>query len=364
MNTPAIVWEGPLSGQEVARQLIEAFFGSQARPGLSEEALRAEVLRVAIWEQSVLTQPQSLESACVSTQKVLRRARFFWQPLFSALEKADSSEETLVEDGLSRRTLESLAEQGDLLSLGNGQWLPAPLRLVPLFRDRYLLVGGIPASLLARDIFQNLRLHGSFRQLDANLAQKYSPFDGFVDPWQFQAQKSWLGDPPPSFEALIDQFRAISLLPQMTQYAAEAYVPLPGRSQSRRWRPLDKVQRDGRYLLRSQKPWGQRFYSIGSVENGQVVMQSQFLESWDIRRLCYALDDEARAPTQANWNRRDGVLTLHSELPARERRRLALLGTLQTNGTDLYYPRLWRISPRYEQDTKKLLGELSIAIQE
>ncbi len=361
----AIAWEGPLSTREVAWQLTEALVGAQSQSReLSEEVLRAEVLRVAIWEQSVLTQPHSLEQATVSTQRLLRRARFLWQPILSDFNKMKSSEGTFAEDGLSRQTLESLAEQGDLLSLEKGRWLPAPLRLVPLSQDRYLLVGGIPASLLARTIFQKLYLHGSFRQLDASLAQKHLPFDGSAEPWQFQTQESWLGDSPLSFDELLRRFLEVPLLPQTTQYNTEVYIPLFGKPQSNRWLPLDRISERGRYLLRSQKRWGQRFYTIGYIENGQIKEQSQDLESWDVRRLCYALDDNAQAPTCVKWNRRDGVLTLYSELPGRERKRLALLGTLQANGTNLYYPRLWRIQPRYEQNMKKVLRDIAIVIHE
>src|SRR5579883_2651209 len=139
-----VIWEGPLTKQAVAQQLTKALFGAMIQPALPEEALRAEVLRVAIWEQCVLDQQRFLAGTGVSTQKVLRRARFLWEPLSPDFKKEDLSDEALVGDGLSQRALESLAEQGDLLSLPRGQWLPSPLRLVPISSKRYLLVGGVP----------------------------------------------------------------------------------------------------------------------------------------------------------------------------------------------------------------------------
>jgi hypothetical protein len=361
-NVSALIWEGPLTKQAVARQLTKALFGSMIQPALPEEALRAEVLRVAIWEQCVLDQQRPLAGTGVSTQKVLRRARFLWEPLSPDFKKEDLSDEALVGNRLSRRVLESLAEQGDLLSLPGGQWLPSPLRLVPISSKRYLLVGGVPGSLLASSIFQQLHLHGSFRQLDAGLIQRCPPFDGSSESWQFQTRESWLGAPPLSFKALLQQFREIELLQQTTQYTAEVYVASLDKPQRQRWQSLDKVQEDGRYLLRSQKPWGQRFYTIGYIENRRIRKQSHILESWDIRRLCYALDDEAGRPTRAIWNKRKGILTLESELPARERKHLAILGILQTNCTRHYYPRIWRILPHYECSVQNILDKLSIEV--
>lgn len=362
MNTP-ITWEGPLARHEVVQHLTQELCGFSTQSGWSEESLRAEILRVALWEQSVLSRPPSLAEARVSTQRILRRARSLWQPLAPDFSRHDLSDKTFVEETLSRRTLESLAEQGDFLALPKGQWLPAPLRLVPIYRGRYLLVGGLPASLLSTDILQHLIWHDALRQLDAELVQQHPPFDENRGQWQFQTQESWLGAPTPSFRALLRQFQEIALSQQTTQYTAEVYIAKPDTPQRRRWLPLEKIHRAGRYLLRSQKPWGERFYTIGQIENGRILQQSQLLESWDIRRLCYALDDQAQAPTRANWNERTGVLTLQSVLPARERKLLTAMGNLLPNGTTYYYPRLWDISLRYEQDIQKMLRDLSIEIQ-
>jgi hypothetical protein len=367
MDVSAITWEGPLSIQEVAQQLIKTLFGPLIKQVPPEEALRGEVLRVAIWEQSVLSQQQSITDARVSTQRVLSRARFLWKPISTALKKRDSSSELHVEDELSRRALDDLAEQGDLLSLSGGQWLPAPLRLVPASLDRYLLVGGLPSSFLSYKILQELHLHGSFRQIETSLIQKYPTFDGLAGHWQFQTQESWLGAPVLTPKELLQKFQAEELLPvvqQVTPQNIEVYVASLDKPQGLRWQPPENVHKNGRYLLRSQTPWGQRFYTIGQFENQRIKRQSQIMESWDIRRLCYALDVEAHMPTRVAWNKQQGILILRSELPVRERKRLAALGSLQTNGADYgYYPRIWHISPHYEPEVQNILKELAIVIQ-
>jgi len=367
METHAITWEGPLSTQEVAAELIKALFGPLAKQA-SLEALRAEVLRIAVWEPNILSQPSPIADARISTQRVLSRARSLWKPLSEALspvsKNTDSSSKSLAEDELSRRALDDLAGQGDLLPLSEGQWLPAPLRLVPISSERYLLVGGLPSSLLADKILQELHLHGSFRQIETSLIQKYPTFDGVAGHWQFQTQESWLGTPSPMLKELSQKFQEEDLLPvvqQTTPQNVEVYVASLDKPQGLRWQSPENVSRSGRYLLRSQTPWGQRFYTIGQLENSQIKKQSHVLETWDIRRLCYALDAEAHTPTRVIWNKSQGVLTLRSELPVRERKRLATLGSLQANGTS-YYPRIWHIPPRYEQEVQKILVELTITI--
>ena len=157
---------------------------------------------------------------------------------------------------------------------------------------------------------------------------------------------------------LLHQFHKRDLLDVASHSSpldSEAYVPSLNKPQALRWRSLHQVDRDGRYLLKSRNLWGQHFYTIAEVEHHRLKRQSQVLESFDIRRLCYALDSEADAPTTATWNRYQGILTLYSELPARERKRLATLGTLQKNRTGRYYPRIWYIFPQHEQEIQDIL---------
>ena len=75
--------------------------------------------------------------AAISTQKILNRARILLEPfVVSRLQTSSSSDcadkQISEDDDLDRQFLDELAEQGDLLSLAGGRWLPAPLRLVPI----------------------------------------------------------------------------------------------------------------------------------------------------------------------------------------------------------------------------------------
>lgn len=365
-------WEGPLPLHKVATQLKASLFGPIEKQATSE-ALRSEVIRVALWEQSVLSQPRTASNATITTQQLLSRARILWTPLHTAMQQqvtsrqgADSEqyEQQPEEEELNRQTLDALAEQGDLLALPQGRWLPAPLRLVPITSELYLLVGAIPSSLLPSPVFQSLHLHGSFRRVERRVIQAVSTFDEH-ECWQFQTQQSWLGTPPPKQAELLERFRDTELCPvdqQSSTEKLEAYMASINKPQGLRWRPSIHIPKDGRYLLKNQTPWGTIIYSIGEIQSHQITKQSQMQESLDIRRLCYALDSDAQVPTRARWNREQGILALKSELPAHERKYLATLGHLQKNN-EFYYPRIWEIAAQHETEIKDLLSHLGVDIE-
>ena len=112
-----------------------------------------------------------------------------------------------------RQALEVLAEQGDLLALPQGHWLPAPLRLVPATAQRYLVVGGIPSSLLPKSYFSTLRLHESFRQVETHIIQANPFVDKENRRWQFQTLEHWLGPSPTDFQELLHHFQHSELAP-------------------------------------------------------------------------------------------------------------------------------------------------------
>ena len=294
------VREGPLPLQKVATQLKATLFGPIEKQVMSE-ALRAKVIRVALWEQSVLCQPHTISYASTTTLQLLNRARMLWTPLHATMQQVTSSqsadsedrEQQPEEEELNRQTLDTLAEQGDLLALPQGHWLPTPLRLVPITSALYLLVGTIPSSLLPSPVLQSLDLHGSFRRVERRVIQTVSHFDEH-ECWQFQTRESWLGASPPEQAELLKSFRDAELCPvaqQGSTESIEAYVASIDKPQGLRWRSFTHIPKDGRYLLRDRTPWGKIFYSIGEIQKYHIIGQSQGV-SLDIRRLCYALDSE------------------------------------------------------------------------
>ena len=162
METHSLTWEGPLPIDRVASQLKKMLFGPVAEQA-SQEALRVEVVRVALWERSVLSQPATISDAAISTQKILNRARILLEPFVVSRPQTSSSpvcadQHISEDDNMNRLFLDELAKQGDLLSLAGGRWLPAPFRLVPITSEFYLLVGGMPSGLLTELVLENLHL--------------------------------------------------------------------------------------------------------------------------------------------------------------------------------------------------------------
>jgi hypothetical protein len=352
-----------------AKRISEDLLGPLAS-NASPEALSAEIIRVALWTQSTGWQAPSLSEASVTTQQILKLARAIWRPVAStddtdAAKKNASLDSDTKESGqMNREILEDLAENGDLLELSGGRWLPAPLRLVRVSPTRHLLVAGMPTRLLLSGHLNILQLHGSFRYV-AN-SPNSSLLQAAGIPVQWQSLESWLG-PAQTLEELARLFEEQNLLAVSRQNTSdtslEAYDASINTPQYSRWRSLDHIVRDGRYLLRTSTPWGLNHYTIGFITKRRLAQQSGELYQVDIRRLCYALDHRAGKPTIAQWDQRRSLLTLHSELPGRERKFLSTIGMLIENKDGKYYPRAWLITQDADH-VFSMLKDLGITIKQ
>jgi hypothetical protein len=349
MSAENAFWVGPIPLDIVEQQVKAILFGA-ARSRASAEALHAEAIRLAVWSQTYTRQEAALAQNAVSTRRVLKAARMY-------LIRSNQDEQESV---LERNMLDSLADQGDLYAFPGGYWLPAPLRLVPITNRHFLLVGGLPTHLLPPTLLESMEFHGSFRRFEGSLVPHTLPISNAMLKWQYQSLANWLGPSPPTMRDLIQLFHSTELLPvEHHHQTLEAYVASSHPWQELRWQTLDHV-RDGRYLLRTSPQFGTREYTIGIVRNHQIFQQSSPLRSIEIRRLCYALDEEAHVLTSVEWDRDKGSLVLRSELPARERKFLASIGQLQVP-TDKYYPRSWiNISPQFHDDVENMLSLLAV----
>ncbi len=349
MAVRSSIWEVCISSAPVVAQQIKETLLRSCADQASQEALSAEAIRVALWVQSVYRRTSSCSDATMTTRNLLELARAIWTPITAALQRSSaiaqekSSGEPEVGMEMGRDLLDTIAEQGDIFALRGGYWLPAPLRLVPLTQTHCLLVGGMPTHLLPDTLLHTLRLHGSFRHVESSMLSELQPDLQYTTLWQFQSLARWLGPSPPTLEDLARLFSALELLPVNLQndssLSFEAYAAYIDKPQHLRWQPLDHVP-EGRYLLRTNTPWGIQRYSVGYISNRQLTKQSVELLHTDIRRLCYALDRKAGKPTSVKWDAKRGELILNSEFPGRERKLLSSLGFLQEN-KDSYYPRRW-----------------------
>ncbi len=344
-------WElGISSAPVVAKRLKEDLVGPHANQA-SPEALSAEVIRVTLWVLCTRRQTASFAEASVTTRGLLELARAIWGPIGDdyreghAARDPEHDSEPERNGALSRELLDTLAEQGDMLSLSGGRWLPTPLRFVPVTPAHHLLVGGMPTHLLPDVALRALRLHGSFRHVKGGAISSLQQISG-TTVRQFQSLESWLG-PSQKLEELLrlfDQYELQTVVhQQVSDSSLEAYDTSIDEFQLLRWQALNQID-NGRYLLRASTPWGTHQYSIGFISNRKLIQQSAGIWQTDIRRLCYALDRRAGKPTRVRWNGKQRELLLHSELPGRERKFLALVGTLLENADENYYPRRWIIS--------------------
>jgi|SRR5579875_2561912 len=361
------VWQGPLPSTEIASQLRHILLGPQGEKA-SHQALQAEAVRIAIWSLNTSRQQGCIPKTGMSTQQVLHQTRRLLDTIFntnqsSIIAEADTTNEKPPQE-VERDMLDNLEDQGDLFSLAGGYWLPAPGRLVPLAEKQYLLVGGMPTSMLS-ELHSSLHLHGSFRHIRLDSRTDTPPTTKSLGTWQFQNLSNWLGPAPATLQQLINDFRAHLLQPvsspQAVSHVMEAYVTQTNQPQAVRWQKLERVT-DGRYLLRTQPMWGKREYSIGHVQNHLLTKQSETLHFMDIRRLCYALDYYSNTPTSVEWLPSQGRLTLHSELPVYERKYLASIAVLYTP-QEQYYPRIWtQIAQQHHQKVEKMLRDLGLKI--
>jgi hypothetical protein len=367
MSVQLLSWEGPLEPAHIASRLTAMLFGRRPER-IAPDALRAELLRAALWEFSVVRPSGAMLEATATTHQVLGRARALWEPLEGTLWTAPphqpDGEALLVEegnDGLNRAFLDMLAEDGDALTLGRGRWLPAPLRLVPLSDTLYVLVGGLPTALLPEPLRQDLRFHGHFRQI-ARGAISATPAPHQDDHWQFQTQESWLGTLPPPGPELVEQFARQELTPVLRNDSPslEAYVARLDQPLQWRWRSLEQVP-DGRYLLRNTGSWGQGRYSIGEVRGHTLLKQGQVPPFIELRRLLHALATAAGAPARARWEHNGTILSLSSALPARERKKLAVLASPQEGLA--YAPYRWSVETQHHREVWTLLTALGMRVQ-
>jgi hypothetical protein len=349
MQVRNTTWEVSISSASVvAKRIKEDLLGSHAAQA-SQESLSAEVMRVSLWAQCAYQHDIPVSDAGISTRRLLKSARAIWRPIAAfhqgnidwGEELHDNDTEETVR--LGRTSLEILAGQGDMLELSGGRWLPAPLRFVSITSKQRLLVGGMPTRLLPPLMQRTLSLHGNFRYVDGAVDTSFTQGTAFHIPWQ--SLENWLGQTQ-ALEELVRYFEEIELLPVSHQHvfdtSLEAYNASLNTSQYSRWQSLNRLK-DGHYLLRSSTSWGINRYTIGTVNNYQLTQQSAELQHTEIRRLCYALDQQAGVPTKARWIQRRNLLVLHSELPGRERKFLSTLGTLIENDNGNYYPRQWVI---------------------
>lgn len=264
-----------------------------------------------------------------------------------------------------RRTLDALAEVGDVLELDRGHWSPTSPRIVDLGTEsaERLLIGGVPTSALPEPLRREVAHRGTLRfvrgtELERTLTVDVTPL------------AEWIGAPQLSLRDWGRALLATPLAPYaepsegapMEIYAPAAPAAKRSRNQSTRWSDVVGVA-DGRYLARRRRVYGGAEYRIVDVRDGVVVASCNALMPGEGRRLMYACDALAGRQVDATLRAEDDVLslTLWSEVPSPERRFLTIAGTV-SGPERAYYPRTWRFQRRWKDQVRRHLEALEIRV--
>lgn len=261
-----------------------------------------------------------------------------------------------------RNILDELADTGDLVSLANGRWLPAPLHAVQLGTgdDVRLLIGGFPSSLVPESLRRLIQHHGTFRRVVGNQFERELEL-------RLESFESWVGEVPEdllawtnsAMNSTYEGFREANDGSKFIFYAPT--LARRGALQTKRWVSTPE-KLAGRYLGRRELTFGIRQYRAVEVANGRVVSVAlPRLGCGDIRRLMYGLDAAAGNPVQirTEFTAKEFVVILHSEIPRAERRFFAALGTLSVP-PGKYYPRTWRFPAQYTAEVTRRLSALKV----
>ena len=306
------------------------------------------LLRSCIWSLSSAARP-------VHVLRVLNLVLTTW----------DSDQDVLERREHLHEALEELSDAGDLVSLPEGRWLPAPTREVLLESgsDERLLVGGLPTGVLPTELKKLIVHHGPYRRVKGQML-------GDALQLPKESVESWAGSPPKELESWAEKVLSIKLVPYVEPREGtriRIYTPELARDrspQAKRWfdRPAGI---SGRYLAVRERVFGLREYRIVELQNGAVVASNESLSPSDGRRLMYALDLRAGKPVEVQIGAKNGSLsvTLRSELPRSEQRLFGALGVLEVPEED-YYPRTWRFPERYRHIVLSKLQDLRVKIVE
>ena len=361
-------------------QIIERTLGLENPYHSSELYLHqiiAEYLRDSIYTLTISSSESQPEP--VFTTRLLNHVRRHLIPLWPdklANESSflfSSSEETEEADPL-RFTLNLLDDIRDVASLGNGYWLPTPVRFIKPQEEQpkqILVIGALSTRKLQNILNPRIELKGLVRVIKSDLI----PDEIYQDHTQWQSFGNWLGNPPEDLCKWTSQY--IERCQQSHHPSGsevrnfDIYLPQHqhGNLQYYRWHPSTEIHSlpDGFYLCRSRassRYFGPRGYWLGTVkeENGQLQMEAESLiPAQDVRRLQYGFDLMYDRPTTValEYFRGKTIFSFQNLLPQEESRFFLAL-TTNVSTTFMKYPIRFMVEPDFVKQGISLLEGLAI----
>lgn len=225
---------------------------------------------------------------------------------------------------------------GDTVHLGNGFYVPLPLRMIELPESEYVVIVGGTTTTLIRNMIPNARISGYGRivaktiipdliKTDRNLWQDYSNWIG----WKPGNIKSWM----------TLQIRQLSTLGSQSIQGFEEYEVYNSLGHKERgsrsfWidqRTIQAQKISGVLLCKTVD--SNRRYFLGELKDGYLLNELTITDTDTIRWLMIGLRlDSGRSPT-ARWN--DSFLKVNSPLPQALERHM-LVFSLKQNTFEYY----------------------------
>ncbi len=306
--------------QLALEKVIDNLGLSAATP--TSDQIIAEYLRHAL--HTLSHSPTTVQRVFVT--KLINQVKRQLSPLGQNFQETDS-------DAPIRRVLEQLKQVGDVAELGNGYWLPAPLRLVRLPNGKILLIGGVDTKSLQTRFGKMVQPTGFVRRVQSNNTA-HLVREGI----NWQSFKNWLGETETDIcswtRNLLDDARK-RLKPSgsdLTDF--EVYMPRLCKTnlQYYRWISAQKLAFAPKDIVLCRFKHTFVTYYLGRLTGEKPVRlhrESRLEQAIEIRKLLYGLDALYQCSTNAKFellDEKQGKLIFRSWLPTTQRRLLLALG--------------------------------------
>ncbi len=345
-----------INTQQALKKIIHnlGLSGSETTP--TSDQIIAEYLRHALYTLSHST--TTVQRVFVT--KLMNQVKRQLNPLGQNFQETDS-------DDPIRHVLDQLKQVGDVAELGNGYWLPAPLRLVRLHNGQILLIGGMDTKSLQTRFGKRIQPTGFVRSVQskdtAHFVRKGIDWQGFED-WVGEAEAdicSWTRN-------LLDDARK-RLNPSgsdLTDF--EVYMPRLCKTnlQYYRWIPAEKLAFAPKDIVLYRFKQTFVTYYLGMLTDEKSVRlhrESRLEQDIEIRKLLYGLDALYQCSTNAKFellDEKQGKLIFRSWLPTTQRRLLLALG----DEVHSRLPLVYEFSIDFKGEIFKHVQKLGISIIE
>lgn len=263
--------------------------------------------------------------------------------------------------------LDKLSLIGDVIEVGNGYWLPTPVRLIrtPL-DDKILIVGGLSTADLRVMLGTEIKICGYVRYAELSGI----PESIIRDESLWQLYENWIGDIPVNISEwtkLILNRAKLNLRSSASNFENfEVYIPIKAVNKHYyRWissSSLNEVSgkvNDDLILCRLKSNNSSVKYLLGIV--GLDGLRKEVpVPIRSVRRLMYGLDLLYNAPTRAVWES-GGTINLYNLLP-KEELRLAVSIGVDVSPKPGKFPIRFMFEPEWQEIISNTLLKLGVQV--